>query len=88
MVRDCLRDLVAKRAAVASNAAKGKARDDARGKRIIPDYHLVHKPVEDEKIVQQAQRYEYCGRDSCVDGNIVAGTHLMCVFVSAARQQT
>ncbi|TYZ62114.1 hypothetical protein PybrP1_012101, partial [[Pythium] brassicae (nom. inval.)] len=55
-IRDCLRELVARRLAVAQSAAAGKARDDARGKRIIPDYHLVHKPVEDEKIVQQAHR--------------------------------
>lgn len=56
-IRDCLQELVQMRIAVATSVAAGKARDDARGKRIIPDYHLVHKPVEDEKIVLQARRY-------------------------------
>uniref|UniRef100_K3WT23 DUF4954 domain-containing protein n=1 Tax=Globisporangium ultimum (strain ATCC 200006 / CBS 805.95 / DAOM BR144) TaxID=431595 RepID=K3WT23_GLOUD len=55
-VLDCLKDLVSKRAAVAKNAATGKSRDDARGKRIIPDYALVHKPSGDEKIVKLAQQ--------------------------------
>lgn len=56
LIRDCLKDLVAKRGAVAKNAALGKSRDDARGKRIISDYHRVHKPAEEEKIVLLAQR--------------------------------
>lgn len=56
LIRDCLKDLVVKRAAVAKNAALGKSRDDARGSRIIPDYHRVHKPADEEKIVVLAQR--------------------------------
>lgn len=36
------------RAEVAKKAADGKARDDIRGQRIIPDYSDVHKPAASE----------------------------------------
>ncbi|DBA02253.1 TPA: hypothetical protein N0F65_007663 [Lagenidium giganteum] len=55
-VSDCLRELVQKRTALANRAEQGKARDDARGKRIIPDYELVHKNASEETVVLQAQR--------------------------------
>jgi hypothetical protein len=41
---------------VASNAAEGKSRDDARGKHIIPDYAVVHKKASEENVVIQAYK--------------------------------
>lgn len=41
---------------VAEQAEKGKARDDKRGMRIIPDYKAVHKEASDEEIVKQAKK--------------------------------
>jgi chorismate mutase len=57
-VRECLSDLVSMRAEVAKKAADGKARDDVRGQRIIPDYSDVHKPAAEEAVVLRAQRLE------------------------------
>lgn len=54
-VAACLRELVEKKAAIVERAAVGKSRDDNRGQRIIPDYTLVHKPVEDEAVVRDAR---------------------------------
>ncbi|RLN86530.1 hypothetical protein BBJ28_00013479 [Nothophytophthora sp. Chile5] len=56
-IHQCLSDLVEMKAAVAKKAADGKARDDARGQRIIPDYSDVHKPAASEEVVLQAQRF-------------------------------
>lgn len=53
-VLDALQDLVARRRHVVKDAVHGKARDDARGKRIVADYALVHAPVETEAAVQYA----------------------------------
>ncbi|GLE03890.1 hypothetical protein PINS_up012801 [Pythium insidiosum] len=53
---DALRSLVEQRKSIVKNAVKGKSRDDARGKRIIPDYAFVHSRVEDEAAVRYAQR--------------------------------
>ncbi|KAL3664491.1 hypothetical protein V7S43_010243 [Phytophthora oleae] len=47
-IRECLGDLVSMRAEVEKKAADGKARDDVRGQRIIPDYSDVHKPAANE----------------------------------------
>ncbi|KAE8898786.1 hypothetical protein PF005_g8178 [Phytophthora fragariae] len=55
-IRECLSDLVSMRAEVAKKAADGKARDDIRGQRIIPDYSDVHKPAASEGVVLRAQR--------------------------------
>ncbi|TMW55392.1 hypothetical protein Poli38472_013283 [Pythium oligandrum] len=55
LITDALKDLVQKRRAIVKNAISGKSRDDARGKRIIPDYALVHSRVEDEAAVRYAQ---------------------------------
>lgn len=55
-IRECLSDLVLMRADVAKKAADGKARDDVRGQRIIPDYSDVHKPADNEAVVLRAQR--------------------------------
>ncbi|KAG7379569.1 hypothetical protein PHYPSEUDO_008472 [Phytophthora pseudosyringae] len=55
-IRECLSDLVSMRAEVATKAADGKARDDMRGQRIIPDYADVHKPAANEAVVLRAQR--------------------------------
>ena len=48
--------LAAMQAEVAKSAELSKSRDDKRGKRIIPDYDLVHKPAADEKVVVAARR--------------------------------
>lgn len=56
-IAECLRELVAKKMGVAQKAAKGKARDDARGQRIVPDYALVHTAAHEEVIVKEAQRF-------------------------------
>ncbi|RLN71258.1 hypothetical protein BBJ28_00017483, partial [Nothophytophthora sp. Chile5] len=59
-IRQCLSDLVEMKAEVAKKAVDGKARDDARGQRIIPDYLDVHKPAASEDVVLQAQRFARC----------------------------
>ena len=56
-VSDCLKELVKHRESITLRAIAGKQRDDARGKRIMPDYELVHTPVEDEATIHYSQRY-------------------------------
>uniref|UniRef100_A0AAV1U7X7 DUF4954 domain-containing protein n=1 Tax=Peronospora matthiolae TaxID=2874970 RepID=A0AAV1U7X7_9STRA len=55
-IRDCLHDLVSMKTEVAKMAADSKKRDDARGRRITPDYSDVHKPVASDPVVLRAQR--------------------------------
>jgi len=43
-------------AEVAASAESSKSRDDKRGKLVIPDYDLVHKPVAGEPVVVIARR--------------------------------
>ncbi|GMF26697.1 unnamed protein product [Phytophthora lilii] len=56
-IRECLSDLVLMRSEVAKKAADGKARDDVRGQRIIPDYADVHELAAKEGVVLRAQRF-------------------------------
>jgi hypothetical protein len=50
---------VDKKVAVAKSAAVGKARDDKRGERLVPDYKLVHTPVDDTAVIRDARRSVY-----------------------------
>ncbi|CEG39757.1 uncharacterized protein PHALS_09993 [Plasmopara halstedii] len=54
-INDCLHDLVSMKNEVAKKAADGKARDNGRGQRIIPDYAAVHKSANNEETVLEAQ---------------------------------
>ncbi|KAG2520954.1 hypothetical protein JM16_006513 [Phytophthora kernoviae] len=56
LIRECLNDLTSMRTDVVNKAAGGKARDDARGQGIIPDYKDVHPPAASEEVILQAQR--------------------------------
>ncbi|TDH67401.1 hypothetical protein CCR75_000409 [Bremia lactucae] len=55
-IRTCLSYLILMKTEVAKKAAEGKARDDVRGQKIIPDYAFVHKPITDEAIILDANR--------------------------------